>query len=197
MSSKICPTLLLPHLLLLLTTVSSFPNGTGNTVMFAPFLSAPIAHIPPTFLSFNFDWNTNQTHNDAWTNASIGWTLDLHNPHLITLATSLAPANLRVGGSAADEAEYAFGTHNCSASATAQHFCLTQQRWDELVHFCQITGLRLVFDLNIMVGRHERTTNATSSAVAPTVWDSSNALSLIAYTQQQYPTWSTRSNLAF
>lgn len=167
---------------------TAFPNGTGNTVMFAPFLEAPIATIPKSYLSFNFDWNLNATKNDAWTNASIGFSLDLQNKHLIKLASSLAPANLRVGGSSADAAEYQFGTHNCSRFAVEKHVCLTEIRWDELIEFCQKTGLRLVFDLNIMRGR-------TGTGISS--WDSSNAFALITYTQKNYPIWSTKKNLAF
>ena len=86
---------------------SWMPNGTGNTVMFAPYLLAPTAKVPDTFLSFNFDWNLNKTEApDAWTNASFGFTLDLQNPSLRTLAKALAPANLRIGGSDADSAIY-------------------------------------------------------------------------------------------
>lgn len=170
----------------------AFPNGTGNTVMFAPFLEAPISTIPSTFLSFNFDWNTNKTENDAWTNASFGWTLDLNNPHLEILASALAPANLRVGGSAADVAEYSHGFpnggRNCSDYALANHFCLTPKRWDELVSFCQRTGLRLVFDLNIMLGRGDDGQND---------WDSSNARALLQYTVEHHQEWATRENLAF
>ena len=62
------------------------PNGTGNVVMFAPFLLVATAEIPETFLSFNFDWNLNATPGDAWTNASYGWTLDLQDPRLQSLA---------------------------------------------------------------------------------------------------------------
>jgi hypothetical protein len=172
------------------------PNGTGNTVMFAPFLSAPIAVVPPTFLSFNFDWNVNRTQTDAWTNASVGWTLDLRNERLIALAKALSPANLRVGGSLADDAEYQVGGHNCSASATTQHVCLTMARWHELVSFCQQTGLRLVFDLNIMRGRSSDPTTTTTGTSS--TWDSANALALIQHTQAQYPVWSAnRDHLAF
>jgi len=63
--------------------------------MFAPYTLVPTATVPPTFLSFNFDWNLNATAKpDAWTDASFGWTLDLQNPRLRALAKALAPANL-------------------------------------------------------------------------------------------------------
>eukprot|EP00937_MAST-01D_sp_MAST-1D-sp2_P006417 g6417.t1 len=86
--------------------------------MFGPFLERLAGHIPDTFVSFNFDYNLNTSHADAWTNASIGWTLDLQDERLIARARDLAPANLRVGGSNADVAEYvgfAGGAQQCSA----------------------------------------------------------------------------------
>lgn len=92
------------QLLLLCGAVTAMPNGTGNTVMFAPYTLVPTATVPDTFLSFNFDWNLNRSKGDAWTDASYGWTLDLQNKRLRTLAKALSPANLRVGGSDADSA---------------------------------------------------------------------------------------------
>lgn len=170
----------------------TMPNGTGNTVMFAPFLAAPIAKIPTSFLSFNFDWNLNRSSGDAWTNASMGWTLDLSDKRLETLASALAPANLRVGGSNADVAEYAIGFphggRNCSSHAREMHVCLEPARWDEIIAFCQRTGLRLAFDLNIMLGR---------DAAGAGAWDSTNARALLSYTAHKYPAWATRSNLGF
>jgi heparanase 1 len=180
-------------LFVLLPYIVAFPNGTGNTVMFAPFLSAPISIVPATYLSFNFDWNLNQSSNDAWTNASIGWTLDLQNPKLIQLARSLSPANLRIGGSSADVAEYEFGGHVCSQDAIKKHVCLTKSRWNEIIHFVQKTNLRLIFDLNIMFGRDD----SSSSSSSNNEWDDTNAQALLKYTQKTYPNWSKRTNLGF
>lgn len=79
----------------------------------------PIAHRP----GHSPDWNLNATAVDAWSNASIGWTLDLQNPRLLELAKALPPANLQIGGSNEDVAEYAlkFDGHQCSAAALAKH----------------------------------------------------------------------------
>ena len=114
-----------------------FPNGTGNVVTFGPFIERLTARIPDTFLSFNFDWNKNTSAGDAWTNASLGWTLDLQDPRLRALASALAPANLRVGGSSADVAQYAGFGHggrtSCDAAVIEAKFCLSPARFDELV----------------------------------------------------------------
>ena len=177
----------------LLVGAIAMPNGTGNTVMFAPFLDAPGAVIPSSFLSFTFDWNLNKTSGDAWVNASVGWTLNLTDARLEALAKALAPANLRVGGSFADVAEYSqrfpSGGRNCSSDSKAMHVCLEPERWDLLIAFCQRTGLRLAFDLNIMLGR-DQTTGAGA-------WDSSNARALLEYTRAHHAAWATRANLGF
>jgi heparanase 1 len=130
------------------------PNGTGNTVMFAPYLLVPASTVPETFLSFNFDWNLNVSAGDAWTNASFGWTLDLQDARLRTLAKALAPANLRIGGSDADSAVYNEefpGGIPCPQDVVDNHQCLTPQRWDETIEFADDCGLRIVFTLNMMV----------------------------------------------
>jgi heparanase 1 len=138
--------------------------------------------IPNTFLSFNFDWNLNKTKVDAWSNASFGFTLDLQNPDLIALAKGLSPANLRVGGSSADVAVYNeefSGGLKCSQDILDRHLCLTPKRWDELISFAEKTGLRLVFDLNLMIGRDQPGGQ----------WDSTNARALLNYTAVKYPTF--------
>jgi heparanase 1 len=149
--------------------------------MFAPFLLRKSTTIPEQFLSFNFDWNLNRSEVDAWTNASYGFTLDLQNPRMRTLAKALAPANLRVGGSNADVAEYNEefpGGKKCSDEAVAKKVCLTPARWDELIEFANTVGLRLVFDLNIMIGRD-----------SGGEWDSTNAKALLTYTAKKYPSF--------
>ena len=160
----------------------SFPNGTGNAVTFGPFTMRRTFTIPDTFLSFNFDWNKNTSAGDAWTNASLGWTLDLQDARLKAYAKALAPANLRVGGSSADAAQYAGfgggGRAACDAQTLADKFCLTPARFEELVGFCDDAGLRLVFDLNIMAGR---------TAGAPGRWDGADALALIRHAAARYP----------
>jgi len=158
-----------------------FPNTTGSEVLFAPFTMEATSVVPPTFLSFNFDWNNNATGVDAWTNASVGWTLDLQSHKLIQLASALAPANLRIGGSPEDVAEYeGFGDgHVCTAGAHAGHTCLKPARWHEIIGFANKTGLRIVFGLNLMFGRDGVDGGGS--------WDSTNTAAFIKYTAQHYP----------
>lgn len=173
-------------LFLFASSVRAFPNTTGhNEASFSPFTLEPTSEIPPTFLSFNFDWNLNATGVDAWSNASVGWTLNLQDNRLLTLASALAPANLRVGGSPEDTAEYSEGFGDggvkCSQVAVERHTCLHPERWEELIQFAEKAGLRLVFGLNIMFGR-----GGTLDAPAGK-WNSTNTAALLRYTAKHYP----------
>jgi heparanase len=168
----------------------SFPNGTGNTVMFAPYTLVPTSIVPESFLSFNFDWNLNQTKIDAWTNASFGWSLDLQNQRLRRLAQALAPANLRIGGSAADSAVYNeefVGGIPCPDEVVVNKFCLTPARWDEVIEFADTTGLRIAFTLNMMAGRCGKP-SCGHTGTGP--WNSHNAFALLNYTATKYPNFS-------
>ena len=165
---------------LLALAVAYFPNGTAGEVVFGPFLLAPAATVPETFLSFNLDWNLNASAVDAWTNASVA-TIDLHDPRLRSLTAALAPANLRVGGSNADLAVYdaSFrGGEDCPPEAVEKKVCLSAARWDAIVDFAEATGLRLVFCLNMMAGR---------GADGRGEWDGANARALLEHTARRHP----------
>lgn len=87
-------------------------------------LSTTHTHPPTSHITYHaiwVQWNLNVTGVDAWTNASIGWTLDLQSPKLRMLASAMSPANLRIGGSPEDTAEYqGFGDgHVCRCVSLA------------------------------------------------------------------------------
>lgn len=106
-----------------------------------------------------------------WGDTSI-LVLDLQNPMLRAVASSLAPAVLRLGGSPIDSIEYAMtpgakatcargkGTpggsagFTCSQTGLASYGCFTGDRWRELLEFGKATGLRIVLGLNACNGRH-------------------------------------------
>jgi heparanase 1 len=119
------------------------------------------------YISFNFDWHLNSEEPPAWYNSSV-LVINLTNPKLIYLASQLSPGHLRVGGSEEDVAIYDIGAHR----PCVEGFCMSMDRWHELVDFCQKAKIRLVFGLNAMYGR----SNSTSH------WDPSNAKSLLNYT---------------
>jgi len=146
--------------------------------------------VPNSFLSFNFDWNLNGTKDDAWTDASLGWTLDLQNKKLKTLAKALSPANLRLGGSDADSAVYNEefpGGIKCPPEVVEKHVCLSPGRWDEIIGFANDAGLRIAFTLNMMAGRCGKP-SCGHTGTGP--WDPSNAKALLTYTAKKYPDFS-------
>ncbi|XP_065843791.1 uncharacterized protein [Oscarella lobularis] len=119
------------------------------------------------YVSFNFDWHLNSEESPAWYNSSV-LVLDLKNPQLVYLASQLSPGHLRVGGSEGDVAIYDVGTH----SPCKPGFCMSMDRWHELVEFCQAAKIRLVFGLNAMYGRKNKTSH----------FDSTNTQALLEYT---------------
>jgi hypothetical protein len=134
--------------------------------------------------------NLNRTGNDAWTDASLGWTLDLQNKRLRTLAKALGPANLRLGGSDADSAVYSDGFPGglkCPPDVVANHLCLSPARWDEIIGFADDAKLRIAFTLNMMAGRCGKPSCGHTGS-GP--WDPSNAKALLTYTAKKYPDFS-------
>eukprot|EP01065_Artemidia_motanka_P048139 TRINITY_DN769_c8_g1_i1.p1 TRINITY_DN769_c8_g1~~TRINITY_DN769_c8_g1_i1.p1 ORF type:complete len:472 (+),score=125.58 TRINITY_DN769_c8_g1_i1:92-1507(+) len=111
------------------------------------------------YASANFDWHENKEETPAWINMS-AQLIDLNNPLLLQAARALAPAHLRIGGSEGDVVVYDVPEYNSTCSSmnmTDPMFCLKMSRWEELVAFCQKTGLRMVFGLDAMAGRDGNT----------------------------------------
>ena len=110
--------------------------------------------------------------------------LNLQNTHLRALTRTLAPANLRVGGTWFNNLVYLVDEQEdaslCTPERDAKHLCLNMKRWTEIVEFCTATNLRLVFDLNILLGRN-------ASCTTFNCWDSSNIRRFLQYTAQQWP----------
>ena len=71
------------------------------------------------------------------------------------------------------------GGKKCDNNVLEKKVCLSPARWDELIGFVNKTGLRLVFDLNLMIGRDDPTNGGK--------WDSTNAYALLRYTATKYP----------
>jgi hypothetical protein len=81
----------------------------------------------------------------------------LKDPNLIAAAKQLAPGRLRIGGSQADWICYDTTPGSCAAKIKAKKitgkadspaFILNMTRWEEIVDFCEATGVQLVFGLN-------------------------------------------------
>jgi heparanase 1 len=95
---------------------------------------------------------------------------DFDRPRLRRLAQNLAPAYLRIGGTAADETYYQMAS-SCSTPPAPYHYTLTREGWDAVNRFAQEAGLGLVFTLN--AGRGPRDSNDQ--------WKPENACELMEY----------------
>jgi heparanase 1 len=107
---------------------------------------------------------------------------DFARPRLRNLARGLAPAYLRIGGSAADWTTYRMDDGATSASAPPHRdgarWTLTRQRWDEVNAFARDLDYRILFTLN--AGRSARDADGR--------WDPESARPLIEYSQRNgYP----------
>lgn len=104
--------------------------------------------------------------------------LDLENPTLIALASSLAPGLLRIGGSPEDSIVFdADGTCvvNGTQAPNASYFCsqvhpyvygcLTASRWQALLGFAARTGLKIAYGLNGCWGRTSKDTTMDFSNI--------------------------------
>ena len=119
---------------------------------------------PTTFLGVNLD------------TASLYYGFDLSEPKLVTLTKALAPAVLRVGGTAADALYYVV---NATTPGDGRgNITMSNDLWDRIVAFAGVTGMHLLFDLNALAFRR-----ANGSG-----WDAAaNATALFAYTQAAHP----------
>jgi heparanase 1 len=93
--------------------------------------------------------------------------IDLQNPQLRSLAKALSPAILRLGGSPEDSIVFdtdgtcvpqsggdgPFKNYFCSQVHPYVYDCLTEDRWNDLLHFAQDTGLKIALGLNGCYGR--------------------------------------------
>ena len=80
-------------------------NGADYNVTVDP--STIITTVPDVYYGFTFDFweSTDPTYGKKWENAGI-LTVNLTNQNLITLASSVTPAYLRIGGSPEDSIVY-------------------------------------------------------------------------------------------
>ena len=128
----------------------------------------------PSYASFNFDWHCgasdaaeyNCNAEPGWNRSSVNFGLDLTDPHLIAAAKALAPGRLRIGGSQGDCVCYDIPAGSCEAeikrhpaqpskdghwgayACNSQAFVLNMTRWQQIVGWCEATGIQLVFGLN-------------------------------------------------
>lgn len=145
-----------------------------------------LAHVSERFLSFALD--TSQVVGGKWWNPSASQVelgsgtleaplFDFNRSRLDLLASALAPAYLRLGGSEADKVYYNLeaGGDSRPLIPPGYHSALKRSQWDAACEFARRNGLGLVFTLN--VGPASRKSDGS--------WDAGNAESLLTYTAQQ------------
>ncbi len=155
------------------TRVVAPPPTTSVTVD----LSAPIGETSSRFLSVAVDsaqavgglwWDPEgSVSNDG--GETIVPVYDFSRPRLLTLAAELAPAYLRIGGTAADRLYYDL-SDTPGPTPEGYEFTLTREQWDGIHDFTQNLDFRLTFTLN-----------GGDGARVEGRWDPSNARELIRY----------------
>eukprot|EP01084_Bolivina_argentea_P141859 249260_1 len=111
-------------------------------------LTASIATSSSRFTSYNFDWHKNSEEPPLWVNCSVQ-VIDLDSPYLNTAVQGLR-TRLRIGGSEEDDIVYNVTGNECNISQTDPAFCLSMDRWKQIVDFTTRNELDLVFGLNAM-----------------------------------------------
>uniref|UniRef100_A0A1B6HW10 Heparanase n=1 Tax=Homalodisca liturata TaxID=320908 RepID=A0A1B6HW10_9HEMI len=95
----------------------------------------------------------------------------LSNSELIRLTSYLSPGYLRIGGTDADRLVF---KRNNSVSRSRPNsnlqdtFNMSDKKWTEIYRFAELSGFRILFDLNVLLRNGSR-------------WDSSNAKSLLDF----------------
>lgn len=120
-----------------------------------------------------------------WANSS-AQLIDLADPQLRALASTLAPGLLRLGGSPEDSLIYdsdgtcvpQSGGHGpapngyyCSQVSPYSYDCLTPTRWNALLEFASSTGFKVVLGLNGCFGRMSANTSMDMSNVQALLQD--------------------------
>lgn len=120
----------------------------------------------PEYVSFNLDVHDKSEEYPAWVNSSAINGVDFKDPDLVFLASQLAPAVLRIGGSEEDITVYALEPGiECEPVPHVGNFCLTADRWQEITDFGATTGARISFGLNAMYGRNTSSSRFNASQV--------------------------------
>ena len=146
------------------------------TLLLLPFVDATtikisdghvLTTIPAGFASFTMDYHpSKQGDGGVWgPNASI-LEVDLSGAEIIGVARALAPGVLRLGGSEAGENLTYVGFPSSAAKCPpGYYYCLTRERWDAILAFVNTTGVRLMFDLNLIGPGHSDNWTAAAAQI--------------------------------
>ena len=152
-------------------------------------LSKPISTVSKQYLSFAIDlsqvvggkwWNPNASSTETGSGTVHAPIFDFNRKKLDVLASALAPAYLRIGGSESDKAYYDLSSNPGQPTAPPKGYqsVMTAKEWDDVNAFANRNGLQVTFTLN--AGPSARKSDGS--------WDGSNAAELLAYSaQHRYP----------
>ncbi len=148
---------------------------------------APVAQVSPRFLSVAVDiaqvvggrfWGAEARREFVPGGGHAVAAYDFGRPRLARLVSALAPAYLRIGGTASDQVYYDLGEQPGTTLPAGYRYRLARLQWDAINRFAIACGLEVVFTLN--AGRGPRG--------AGYAWTPDNAAELIAYSARQgYP----------
>lgn len=103
---------------------------------------------------------------------------DFTRPKLRTLASALAPAYLRIGGTTADDVYYDMSDSPVTTPPAPYEYVLTRAQWDAVNAFATATGMRVLFTIDAGPGPRN----------ASLAWTPDNAQTLLSYTASKgYP----------
>ena len=106
--------------------------------------------LPIGFASVTLDFHPGSQGAVWGKNASI-LEVDLTNEALIGVVRALAPGVLRIGGSEAGQNLTYVGFPGVEVPCPAfYYYCLSRDRWDQILSFASATGVRLMLDLNLI-----------------------------------------------
>jgi len=181
------------------TVLMRVPGFSGNTPAPAPPAAGvaaridldrgPVATVDERFLSFAVDtaqvvggefWAPRGSEERGLLKTHAVERYDFSRPALRRLASALAPAYLRIGGTDADRTVYHVDGDDANPGApdAGARWVLTGRRWDQVGEFARATDLKIMFTLNA----------GPSARAADGGWNPDNARSLIAYTRARgYP----------
>jgi heparanase 1 len=152
-------------------------------------LVRPLARVSERFVSFSFDlsqvvggkWWDPRAEDVEWGSGAVNAPVfDFNRPRLDLLASTLAPAYLRIGGSESDKVYYAMQVEDKTKPMPPQGYesVLSGAEWDGVNEFALRNGLRMAFTLS--AGPSVRGVGGD--------WDGGMAAELLAYTsEREYP----------
>ncbi len=160
------------------------PLAPTKQISVAVIADKPVAVVSTRFLSVAVDmaqvvggvfWGPDET--ASYAGSMHVPPFDFSRPRLRLLARELAPAYLRIGGTAADETYYNLSElpeAERSSTPPGYQWTLTRKQWDGVGAFAKDLDFRLLLTLNAGMGPRD-TQNR---------WQPDNALTLLHYTQK-------------